>query len=746
MIMDEIIKGWRSSHLSQITLICMLLISIHHPVLANESGEPDLSGIRVERITTAPVIDGRLDEASWRAAFRISHLTQLEPEEGMPASESTEVFISYDQFTLYIGIRCFDHEYTRIVANEMRRDATLQDNDHVEIYLDTFHDHRNAFFFATNPLGTQWDGLVRNEGENLNFDWNGIWNCESTIDSLGWSTEIAIPFKSLRFNSSDSMKWGWNIGRFISRKREEDYWTPVLREYGFSGKFKVSHYGNLTGLSNITQGNGLQVKPYVAAEFERDVLIDQSYNHHLDAGLDLKYSITTNLTADLTINTDFAQVEADQEQINLTRFDLFFPEKRDFFLEGADIFFFGERPSFFNPGTILFFSRRIGLSQDGDEKIPIIGGVRATGKLGSMDVGILSVLTGQKNYINSDSEQVDVPREHSSLLRFKLPLNGNSSVGMIATNRQSDAQTYNRLLGGDWNVYLSKQTQVGGFIAKSFAPNLEGHDLAGNIDVSHETDLFRFTAQYLSIEDNFRDDLGYVPREGVQKIHFSPSIGPRPDFFNIRQTFFFDDYNHYSDQTGGLQSLYNLIGNFTVFRDGSEFFLGAFQNIEYLDEEFNIHDDAYIPTGTYRFDNYNISVETDKSRDISIRIGGTTGQFYSGMISGIDLGARWKPNIHLKLEASYQRNDIDLPIEQGIFSTNLFSGKINYAFSTKVFSKLFVQWNDDAHEIQSNFLFNYTYLAGSDIYLVINQVWDSEGHIVPRNQNVIAKFTYLLNY
>ena len=702
--------------------------------------------LRLPQVTEQPVIDGKLEERVWREAVHITRFTQREPNEGEVATESTDVAITFDKNELFLGIQCYDTHPSGIVANEMRRDAQLDDNDHIEIYLDTFDDHRNAFFFATNALGAQWDGLIRNEGENLNYDWNGIWHCEAHIDSLGWAVEIAIPFKTLRFADADTLTWGINIARFITRKREEDFSTPILRDYGFLGKYKVSHFEHLTGLHHLTQGTGIQLKPFVTGGLEKDFESGNALEARREIGLDLKYSLTSNLTTDLTINTDFAQVEADQEQINLTRFDLFFPEKRDFFLEGADIFRFGERASFFNPTSILFFSRQIGLSEDGDVQIPIIAGARMTGKVGTTDVGVLDVLTDQKDFFNDDDEEIHQPRENFSVVRLKQAIFGQSSVGMLGVNKQSTSNEYNRTIGVDWNVYLAEQVQLGGFAAKTFNPGVDGNDGAGNVDFDYSSDLVGLSVQYMSIQDSFDAQVGYVPRSGIRKIRVNPFIAPRPGILNIRQTFFIDEFNYFSDQNGNLESRYNLLGAFTQFNDGGELFLGSNQTIEVLDEEFEIRDDADIPVGSYSFNNFVGNFESDKSRDFSVRIGGTAGDFYHGTIKGFQLGMRWKPTIHLKFDVQYERNNIALPIENGTFTTNLFSGRINYAFTTKLFSKLFMQWNDDNQNINMNFLFNYTYMPGSDLYIVYNEEWSAEGKPSVKNRTLLAKVTYLLNF
>lgn len=307
--------------------------------------QSDSLTITGHRIDGSIKIDGCLNEKEWLKAVLVNHFLQREPEEGAPVSEPTEVRVLYDEKNLYLGFRCLDSQIEKIVADAMRRDRPLLNNDCVEVFLDTYHDHRNAFCFCTNPLGAQRDGILVAElsDEEHNRDWNGVWSNASRIDSGGWTAEMAIPFKTLRFNEDDDMTWGINFARYIPRKREESFWAAILQDYGFWGKYRISAYGHLIGLTGLQHPQKFEIKPFILPGLERDFAETASYNRKFDFGLDARYHLTPNLMADISYNTDFAQVEADQEQVNLTRFELFFPEKRDFFLEGASIFRFGER-------------------------------------------------------------------------------------------------------------------------------------------------------------------------------------------------------------------------------------------------------------------------------------------------------------------------------------------------------------------------------------------------------------------
>jgi hypothetical protein len=350
-----------------------------------------------------PRLDGRLEEAVWARAAVARDFVQREPRGGEPALQPTEVRVFYNRQHLLIAARLEDSQSERIVASEYQRDANLEANDTFEVMLDTFRDRRNAFYFATNPVGTQRDALVRDEGEALNWEWDGIWHVSSARDSRGWSTEMAIPFSTLRFHPENPDGWGVNFGRLVARNREETYWAPIDQEWGFLGKWRVSAYGSLAGIGQVERRGTLVLKPFLLGGADQDFEDgEKNPDPNGAAGLDAKLAVAATLVADLTLNTDFAQVEADQQQVNLTRFPLFFPEKREFFLENAGLFQIGERIRPFEPpGTLLFFTRRIGLTEDGD-RVPLAGGARLTGRLGRYEIGLLDILA-KKTSIDEDT-------------------------------------------------------------------------------------------------------------------------------------------------------------------------------------------------------------------------------------------------------------------------------------------------------------------------------------------------------
>ncbi len=730
------------------TIIIMLglLVTGNTQNIKNNSSIRPLS-IAAVKINSSIHIDGRLIEKGWQEAAVVDHFTQREPKESEPVSEQTEVRILYDNDYLYLGFRCRDSEVDKIVANEMRRDIPLLNNDCVEIFLDTYHDHRTAFCFCTNPLGAQRDGIITAElfDEQQNWDWNGVWDNASKIDSTGWTAEIAIPFRTLRFNEGNDVIWGINFARYIPRKREEAYWAPILRDYGWWGKYRISAYGHLTGLQNLHHPQKLEFKPFVLSGIEREFSEGLPNERKFNVGVDAKYHLTPNLTADITWNTDFAQVEADQEQFNLTRFELFFPEKRDFFLEGAGIFHFGERsfsPIF--PASVLFFSRRIGLSED-NALVPLFGGLRMTGKAGSYNIGLLNMVADRTSYINDDDEFVKIPRANFSVLRIRKDILKNSSIGFIGLNKESlDDNEFNRNLGIDANIFFNSKTQISGFLAKSFSPGIKKNDYAAYGDIYYGDDFWTFLLAQNIIQDDFNAEMGFVPRTGIRKTQINFGISPRLKIFNIRQSALFNDFNYFAKQNGKLETRTNFTGFWNLFQNGTTYFLIFIQNYEQLEEEFEIHEDIIIQPGLYCYNNFYSEFVSDKSRSISGKVSLNAGDFYDGNILGYELETNLKLSSRFTMNLLYNHNDVKLTA--GNFKTNIIGVRALYTFSPKLFAKTFIQWNDDDDTILGNFLLHFIHTPGSDLFFVFNEELYTLNKVKSKNRVLLLKFNYLFNF
>jgi len=705
----------------------------------------DSLSMQAVRIQGSIRIDGSLDEACWQTGVRIHRFIQREPKEGEPSTERTDVRILYDEKNLYIGFHCWDSEPHRIVANEMRRDADLTNNDCVIVLLDTYHDHRSAFCFCTNPLGAQRDGLVMADAsdDEQNWDWNGVWDNACRIDSAGWTAEIAIPFKILRFYEVETHTWGLNLARIIPRNREEAFWAPIWREYGFWGKYRIRAYGHLEGLRQLRQPSRFEWKPYILSGLEGDLSERRIYKGKLNLGLDAKVHVTSNLTADLSLNTDFAQVEADQEQVNLTRFELFFPEKRDFFLEGASIFRFGERPfSPVLPASELFFSRRIGLSED-NEPIPLLGGVKMTGKTGAFNIGFLNMLADRKVYDNDDDEHVIVPRTNFTALRIKRDILVNSSVGFIGLNKESlDDGFYNRCAGLDAQVFLTHRAQMSGFVAKTFSTGQKGKDMALYGDFYFHDDFWTLLLAQNSIQDNFNPEMGFVPRTGIRKTQINFGISPRPKIFNIRQTAIFNDFYYIATQEGELETRLNFTGVWNLFQNGASLTTLWIQNVERLTEEFEIHEDIVISPGMYRFNNFFGEFASDMSRTFSGKVNVSVGRFYDGRIIAYGLESNLKWGSRFTVNVLYNHNDVQL--EAGCFQTDIVGIRLLYSFSPRLFVKTFIQCNSEKDIILGHFLLHFIHRPGSDLYLVYNEELETGMESLHSlNRVLMLKYNYL---
>ncbi len=692
-------------------------------------------------------IDGDFSEADWQHAKPINQFIQTEPDEGVLITESTEVRILYDEKNIYFGFTCSSAHRDNIVANEMRRDAeNLRENDNVFILLDTYNDKRSGVFFRINPLGAMQDIALTNSGDSLNMSWDAVWTCQSKINDTYWTTEIAIPFSQLRFNRRDPMVWGVNFGRTIRRKKEEATWVPVSRQYGSLSKYRTANLGNLVGLAGVTPSRRLEFLPYIlpgVSRIEENEDTDGTFGY----GLDLKYGLTSNLTADLTYKTDFAQVEADQEQVNLTRFSLFFPEKRPFFLEGAGQFDFGiPRPSFFRPPPLLlFYSRRIGLEEG--HAIPIITGGKITGKMGPYGIGLLNVLTDNFHtgpLVTEPDDIVDVSRTNYSVLRVTRDLLSGSSIGAIAINKQ-DADTYNRAGGLDFAYRPNDSIDVRGLWARTYEAEVSGKNDAMYFGGTWRNSLLRFNGTYTFIGEAFNPEAGFVRRQGSRRFRGQMRFTPWPKKFGIRRIFMGPEVDYILNQDDELETREFSLTNWFQLEQGSWINVEIRRTSEFLDEDFEIRDDVIIPIGDYDLTTFRTMIDTDEGRKISGRFGANYGTFFNGTRRGFDIQANFKPSGRLAFETQYQFNRVELPDEVP-FNVNIFGSRIVYSLTTTLFVKLFAQWNSDEDVISANFLLNYIYRPGSDFYLVFNRIYDSGGtETTPGELTAVAKMTYWWN-
>ena len=737
-------------------MVPLFLILLLNAVGANGHAESHDYQIKAHRTYESIEIDGDLTEDDWKHAESIDEFVQIEPYEGEISSQPMEVRILYDTENIYFGFTCFDSEISKLVANEMRRDSRdLHENDTVFLILDTYDDKRSGFFFRMNALGAIQDRAVTNSGDTLNRDWDAVVECKSKINDTYWTSELSIPFSQLRFKQSDQIVWGMNTGRELARNQEEVIWVPVPASYGGMAKYRTANLGRLVGISDVAPSRNLEVLPYILPGVtqinENDAGLETDGKFKM--GVDVKYGITSNLTADVTYNTDFAQVEADEEQVNLTRFSLFFPEKRPFFLEGAGLFDFGIPRSSYRrpPPMLLFYSRRIGLAEG--NAIPIIFGGKASGKVGSYGVGFLNVLTDEFHDANTEDDPLDVPRTNYSVMRITKDIASGSRIGMIAVNKD-EIGDYNRAGGFDFEYRPNDSMDVRGMWSRTFEPGLSGQNNAWYLGSNWRSNRFRLEGSYTDIAEGFNPAVGYVRRTGIRHFRGEARWVPMPQRFGIRQIWTGPEVNYILNHNNELEEWDISYTNWFEFDSGDYILFNGKRTFERLNDVFDFRDGVEIPIGDYSSNSYHVRLSSSDSRPISTTLGGGIEDFYTGEVRRAYIQTTLKPNGHLSLSAQYQFNQVvDLP--EMYFTdgqprpvyVNLFRGRVDYSFTTGLFAKLFAQWNTDANVMSTNFLINYIYRSGSDFYFVFNQTYDTNGTTRSRllDSTVVAKMTYWWN-
>ena len=694
-------------------------------VLFAQLTEKKMTAVRVEGEI---VIDGDLDELQWSQAQPATDFIQNDPNMGEPSTERTEVRILYDEEYLYLGVYCFDSAGKEgLVLTDVTRDPAAGESDHFSVILDTFDDNRNGFIFGTNPGGAKRDGQVRGDGSDTNFDWDTDWNVKTKITESGWQIEMAIPFRTLRFREREHQMWGVNFSRRIRRKNEFTLWTEVPRPHVLSN---VSFAGTLEGFEHIRQGRNLYFKPYLSAPVVRKPGDDVDFVP--EVGLDVKYGLTPGITLDLTANTDFAQVEADEQQINLTRFSLFFPEKRDFFLENSGIFQFGKSQRRFGRSSALdlipFFSRRLGISRG--QLVPILGGARLSGRAGDYTLGILSMQTDKFE---------DTPSTNFTVVRLRRDLLRNSDFGGIFVNKQERDGRYNRTYGVDANLRFFDYLDVVPFALKTESPDKPGDDWAANISVRWRDQFWDILAEHLNIGENFNPEVGFVHRTGIRKTRGRFSLKPRPERVAwIRQLEPAVEANYIENQGGTLETRTLETSLSIGLEDNSRLSFGHKASFERLDEPFRIRPEKEIPVGDYQFEEFSVSFSSDRSRVLSGSAAVQTGSFYDGDRGSYSLGVRFQPNYHFIADVSWDHDEISLP--SGDFTTNLVNTRLLYAFNTRTFLNALIQYNSTVREIESNIRFNFIHRPLSEVFLVYNEVRATTGDV--KERALIAKVTY----
>ncbi|MEM1205924.1 MAG: DUF5916 domain-containing protein [Acidobacteriota bacterium] len=705
---------------------------------ARGDGEPPPAPtIHALAITEPVTLDGVLDEPFWQRAEVAADFRQREPEEFEPATEPTEFRVVYTEDTLYFGIHAFDSQPDAVIAREMGRDARLFRDDGLVILLDTFHDRRNAYFFETNPNSSRTDGLVTDEGRDFSTDWDGIWNVRARRTHDGWTAEFAIPLRTLRFDPGADA-WGLQIRRFIRRKNEPTFWAPIGRD---AGLFRMSKAGELRGLEGLqATETDLRVKPFVAVS-STQADPDASSEDEEDLGFDAKWGVTRGLSLDLTVNTDFAETEVDEQQVNLTRFSLFFPEKREFFLENAGIFEFGPD---LGPDLTLFFSRRIGIASGG-RQVDLEAGLRLAGREGPWSIGLLGARTG--GLAGDPGADLDpVPENDWGTIRIKRNVGERSNVGVLATSREGDDGTYNRVYGVDTAVQLTDQLGVWGFVAASEGTSEAHEGWSSGLGAEFEGAFWEWELEALDIDDDFTTDLGFVRRRGGQLFEAEARYKPRPAWQGeaVRNLFFEVETEAFVRQDGEVESFEFEVDVFGMsFDEGHFFTLFPAYREERLAEPFEIFDGVVIPAGEYDWTQLGIYAETASGLTLAGSGFVVFGDFYDGRRVTSELTLTWRPSRFFRSELTWLRSDVDLPA--GDFEIQVWRQRLGFSITPDLGFDAFLQHNDARDALTMNFRVNWHYRPGSDLFLVYNQGWDapSFSDLERRDRQAIFKATYL---
>ena len=717
--------------------------------------------LQAYRIDEPPQFDGLVEEPIWLSMEAATAFVQRNPDEGELSKEKTEVRIGFDEKNLYVGIICFDSQPENLVINRNQRDGLKYDSDFIMLLLDTFHDGQNAFIFGTNPTGIEHDAQISKAGQSRgggggparaggggtqrggssaeNLNWDGVWQVRSQITKRGWESEMIIPFRTLRFNPGQNQSWGLNIARNLRRRNEISYWSPISRAFRFR---QVDLAGTLYGLE-LKNHRSLKLLPYVLGGFSQDYTpLNYESTIEKNIGLDLKYSLTSSLTLDGTINTDFAQVEVDDEQVNLTRFDLFFPEKRSFFLENSGFFEFGSARE-----VEVFFSRRIGIDKN-QEPVPINGGARLSGKIGSYQVGFLNMQTRQVSDV--------VPANNFSVARISRELPNRSSIGLIGVNRQSSSNflsysDYNRTFGADVNLGLGEFANLFNYIAKTKTPGLQNSDHAYSSRLDYDDSTHEFILAYMEVGRNFNPEAGFVRRTNFRKPEYFYRYTFYPDSKIIRDFApHFSRKTWYQLQTNNKESDFQHYHIDSHWQNGGRSGIAFNHSFERLDQPFEIIPGITVPSGQYGFNEIIANIQTDGSARIFGGGNVAAGGFYNGNIRSINLNGGYRQNQNLSWTTSYVHNSIKLPV--GNFNTDLIGLRFNWSFNSKSFFQTLSQYNNLSKSFGHNFRLGLMSTSSTGFFVVFNTRHMTSSFIDPHQVSrhtlgraLFIKFNYLLD-
>ena len=701
--------------------------------------------VRAVRISEPLRIDGALDEALYRDVRSISDFIQVEPSAGQAATERTETWVAFDNDYVYVSFKVWDTRMDTLIATEMRRDSTnsWQGNDLVSFIFDTFYDRRTSFTFTMNPLGGRSDGTMINDRQ-YSSDWNPVWETQTGRFDGGWTVEAAVPFKSLRYRPGTAQVWGFNAMRVKRSKNEVSTLTRVPPARGQSGFQNAQFAASLVGLEAPPSGANLDIKPYAISSLTTDHVVDPRINDpEAEAGIDVKYAVTQGLVADLTVNTDFAQVEADEQQINLTRFNLFFPEKRDFFLENQGTFAFGgvavnSLGGNFGGGfigsssaaPIMFYSRRIGLY--GDQQVPLNVGGRLTGRAGAYSIGVLNIQTGDK------TEELGAPATNFSVFRVKRDVLRRSSIGLLFTNRSESVigTGANRAYGIDGTFAFYENLQINTYWAATDTDGLSGRatdSYRGQLDYS--ADRYTVQLERLKIGDNFNPEIGFLRRDDMVRDYARFKFSPRPGRPSLIRKYVYDASIEYIENGAGRLESRERAAEFALeFQSADRLTVNYTNSFEYLPRPLRIGAVVLPAGGTYHFDTLRLGYSIGQQRKIAANLTAEYGTFYSGRKTTLS-AARGRVPItnQLSVEPTYSFNDVTL--DEGDFTTHLIGSRVTYSMTPLMFVSALIQYNSGINAVSTNARFRWEYRPGSELFVVYNEERNTQARSFPALNN-----------
>ncbi len=741
-------------------LVLAIVLLAGTPALAQR---PASGGQRREltavRIESGLRLDGALDEEVWQRTVPATDFVQSEPYEGQPSTEQTEVRILYDDDSLYVGVICHDGTKGGVRVNALKEDFEPADADYFQVILDTYHDQRNGFVFTTNPHGAKRDAQVTDEGRNVNADWDGVWDVRAVVTDGGWSAELVIPFKTLSLDASrPEQVWGANFSRKIRRKNEIAFWSPVPRRYDIN---RVVMAGELKGLHAVQRGRNLRVKPFVIGEVRN---LASGTDLSPDAGLDLKYNVTPSLTLDVTANTDFSQVEVDEQVVNLTRFAVVFPEKREFFLENSGIFQFGDVPGERGPDRQkemqLFFSRRIGLFPDGHprqgEELGILGGGRLSGRVGAYTLGLITMQTKSVENDSQTAVNDSLPSNNFTVVRVKRDVLANSDVGAVLVNRQASGGTdYNRSYGADANFLFLQNLTINGWVAQTKTDGLScdgGSCTAKKLGFNWRDNRYRFQAVYNDIGRNFNPEVGLkgmpAGRESGRSVRATAEFHLRPPRNPvIREVHPHPRWTIITEPDGTGISYreihYGLAEIF--FHNGARAEVSYNSRLERIEKPFVLPSSPGViaPAADYRYGYWQYEGESDQSRALFATWDIQAGSFFTGKSRTVNVSATVRPGYRWSVQTSLVNSHVTVPGAE--YTNRVVRTRFTYSVSTRMFVNALVQYNSAKKQVTSNLRFDFIHRPLSDLYIVLNEARDTSG-LLHDDRIFTVKYTHMLSF